>query len=1081
MSEETETRNAGENEMEEASAELPNTPSLSALGTVAVDSTTDTNRLSVPPPSSPGPVTLAFPSAAQPLRPSTPRRSKSPAAPLPPSSSSSGATIHCSTRQNSRPTIKATSDEELDENASDDSLRLMPVTSSAVKGEDSGGGGVKHRPPKSRRRRSPTTKDSEAGEEREEDASGHSRIRQKSSAPSSSSGDGANAEASSSNGTILDKDYDELDLLSSSQASRPTIKTKRKSKKRPDRRRTLDCVEIPAPSRRSSSSTRSTPRGPSLQPSTSRRTSPTTLSSSMNLLRASSEMEEAETETARKRRKKDHSFEPTSSSRHSSPRARSSSPLNSPQKPTLSALRLDTAEALPRDDPDEDLDARSGASSPLTSVAASSPTLSHHRSSTTPPVESLATKRRLSPSDTEDDKDDHDNPTGSDKESASSDTASPKKKARVRKTVSAKPKRETTSKAGKRTAGKGKKAVKEEEEKEAVPTEAEETSEEGKASVTSVEEGNGWGTRPKRKKSARQSMREANTEEDGGSSDESEDESEETDEDDSGSESVYNSSPARKPKSSAKSRAKPSPRVVAGKKGKKKEPGGKKLKSKGKGKAKEKTDDESAKPTRGPSSSPVKAAYRPTSSFLMELSQPSKSERESSQERAKGWDVREFDSYVWVHLDSNEEGRGGFWWIGKITNKLRSERPLTIELFVDPEGLILQHCPEKVVRVEEPSPDNLLKFRSPSSASKLRFNKATFRDSADSTSTTDGLEEAFGHVLQQALQLESSADSDDSDSSDALPDPSQLGKSSQLKKTSQKKREESSEGGEEEVGSDSDDDLLKERDEVSSFPFYCIAKERGGWWAASCVGYADGGNTNRAGKALTAAKRKFQIEYPTGDKSILPRSSLLFPRQKQFSTVKLQETVVEFPKQYLENATSFIKEICPEELNKTLNESYPPAQPRNDAFYAGGREREQLAKMSVFGELPSDFIEEFSETIASWLLPKSGDHPEGSHRYEALTKLERVRYIADVLLPVAIILNFVDDSGDADTTLEQQVRKAAKEAGKSDPSPEELEAAVFDLAYRQLSSQSATKAVQSMREGRKTAEAQKSLSQRSRR
>lgn len=59
---------------------------------------------------------------------------------------------------------------------------------------------------------------------------------------------------------------------------------------------------------------------------------------------------------------------------------------------------------------------------------------------------------------------------------------------------------------------------------------------------------------------------------------------------------------------------------------------------------------------------------RAKSSFLLELSQPSQSKPESAQERAKGWDVREFDDYVWVHVDEDQDGgKGGFWWIGRVS------------------------------------------------------------------------------------------------------------------------------------------------------------------------------------------------------------------------------------------------------------------------------------------------------------------------------------------------------------------------------------------------------------------------------
>ncbi|GAA5931641.1 uncharacterized protein JCM15063_001524 [Sporobolomyces koalae] len=487
----------------------------------------------------------------------------------------------------------------------------------------------------------------------------------------------------------------------------------------------------------------------------------------------------------------------------------------------------------------------------------------------------------------------------------------------------------------------------------------------------------------------------------------------------------------------------------------KKEP----AKTKGRGKGGKQTDSET-------SGTQPRSSLKAASSFLFELSQPSTANsRETPEERADGWDVRAFDDYVWIHVDEREQ-KGGFWWLGKITNKLRSQRPLLIELFLDPKRMILEHSEDQLVTIDNPSPENLLKFRS-QSITALRFTHETFLDPSSPTPSSPDIVAAFNSALEQALRLESSSEQDlGSDNSDMMADPAQLGLSPRSDSCSPKeKRRQTGIDCDEDVEAESDDGLLKEHDEMSgSFPFYCIAKDKGGWWAATCVGYAAQAKQSKKNPA-----KKYRVEYPNGQSAVLPRSSLLFSIQKQFLTVKLEETVVEFQPQYLENAIKFIKELCGQELQQILDETYLPAQPRNELFYAGGRKREELARTSVFGELPSEYLEAFSDTIQSWLLPTTGERPKGSLRYEALAPLDRIRYVADVLLPASILLNYIDDLSDSEENLLDRVRK---EQGKPDATAAELEVAVFELAYTLLSS------LESMREGRKAA--QRTASQRSR-
>ncbi|GAA5989159.1 hypothetical protein JCM5350_005106 [Sporobolomyces pararoseus] len=1104
-----ETRRTEETEMEEVAtssskSDLP-TPSLRINQQLnkAGGAPTDAERPSDLPRSSPGSESLALPPAAQPPRPSSPKpRSRSP--PPPSSESSSGETIMVTS---SRPRRRSAVKPEVDpnENASDDSLRLLPVSSSVsrpISGENSarplrtrdaspspsgsqgGGGGpaveTKHTLSTSRKSKlSPSPSDDIPKTDRKLSES-ITAVRGK-----------ATRERKSRTQQLVEKEQnpenseDDLDFLSSSQASTTSTTT---SKKRKDRRRSgVPYVDVPAPSRPPARATVKAANArkvaASMPPSTTSSLPPETIEQD----KVDEVMLEEE---VRKRRKKDHRFEEEAdeSSARTSPLP-FALPASSSQ--TASPPRLeDTSEAEQPSDLAminqilaENEDGESSApSSPLTSVPATSPPRSVVQPEPSPaPPATAASKRRLSPTppNTDERVEELGDLSSPPKPTATADQGSPKKKARVPKVsvksvnspaastsafVAAATSKRSKRGASSRATARGTKKVDEE-----VPKSVEtETDKEEELPSSEVEMGNGWGTRPKRRNATQKSLRETSSSEDGEDSGQEEEE-EETDSA-SASESLFRSSPAKKttkkPRATT-SRAKASPRPAPAKKGKKKESEVSESKSKskdngkGKPKARENAKLAAVEPGATASSSPSKSALRPTSSFLFDMSQPSTASRkETVEERARDWDVREFDDYVWVHVSKTEE-REGFWWIALIKNKLRSERPLSLELFLDENQVILKYCSSRVIDIAEPAPDNLLKFRSTFSPTSLRLTRDTFRDlDTSDTSEQDDLGNAFVNVLQQALERESSFGEDsDSNDSDSLPDPSQLAPSQRSKKGSQRRRDSSSEEEQdeevEEEKSESEEESMKEKDEVSSFPFYCLAKERNGWWAATCVGYSEG---TKPAKGRNGPKQKFKIEFPSGETSHLPRSSLLFSRQKQFSTVQIQETTVEFNPQYLSSAIAFIKKICPEELQLILNEQYSPAQSRNDQFFAGGREREQLAQTSVFGELPSSFIDEFSDTITAWLLPKKGIRPKGSPRYEALTDLERIRYIADVLLPAAIVLNYIDDLVDAEPNLEERARETFKEAGNSSPSQEELDSAMYELAYKALNCRSATKA-----------------------
>ncbi|GAA5878240.1 hypothetical protein JCM16303_002696 [Sporobolomyces ruberrimus] len=1082
----------------------PIAPSVSqADGTVPDEGLPTEEEEMVPArPASPEPEDLAVPPAAQPRRASTPRpRSKSPA--LPPSSTSSSTTITGlplpSRSQPSQPNPYQDEDED-----SDDPLQMMALDSSATRSTS----GAVSRPPKSRVESSPTRNYLSGGEHEEEarkglSKNGHSRERsqtptQMDDAHSSDHRDTASAssqgwsrQSATQQGDEETSD-DDMDLLGSSQV--PTIVTKRGGR----RRASFVCVEVPPASRASSGST---PGAPAIQPTSSARSPPPPPTAQPRPSRGLSEdLDDDVLEGVNKRRKTEH-MSHADEEKHRSPtpsRPSSPPPASSPRSPQ-STSQAQPELPNPELEPLSEVTSNAGLleedqppqSSPLSSVPASTPARHLLRPVPSPPTTS-ASKRQLSSPVPENDS------TQPDSLAAPSTATdeSPQKKARVPKVsmkqsnpapVQAPPKTSTA-----RRPGRPRKVAKE----FFMAPEAEKEGEE-EAPVPSpvMFSNNGRAVRATRIKAVKKNLREEPSDDD---EDEGSEEGEEEDSD-SASETVY-SSPAKKRRTAGTGKAKASPRVSATTKAKKSvaakpksKPEGKAKgnvkgngngKGKGKGKARALSDDEDANPE--PTSSPSKPSFRATSSFLHDLSQPvgsAAAQRESREERARNWDVREFDDFVWIHVEEND-GKGGFWWLGKITNKLRSERPLAIELYVDEKRLVLEHAPSPIVSVEEPSPDNLLQFRSRFAPSKLRFTKDTFCDPSAPPDSRNKLAGAFEDVLRRVLQLESSFGEDsDSEGSDALPDPSQLGASQRSKKSSQKKRELSSESEDlpkstKPTETDSEDDLLKEQDEVTSFPFYCLAKDKRGWWAATCVGYAEATIAAKGRNANNGPKRKFKIEYPSGESSVLARSSLLFSRQKQFSLVKLQETAVEYRPQYLPNAVDYIKnQLCPGDLQRTLDEKYPPGQSRNDLFYAGGQKRKSLASTSVFGELPSNFVEAFSDAVQGWLLPKEGTRPKGSPRYEALSELDRISYVADVLLPVAIILNYIDDVAQEKETLEMRARKAFEVDGNTDPSQDELDEAIYNLAYQELNTRSATKAIKSMREGRKTAQGQQKANQ----
>ena len=114
----------------------------------------------------------------------------------------------------------------------------------------------------------------------------------------------------------------------------------------------------------------------------------------------------------------------------------------------------------------------------------------------------------------------------------------------------------------------------------------------------------------------------------------------------------------------------------------------------------------------------------------------------------------------------------------------------------------------------------------------------------------------------------------------------------------------------------------------------------------------------------------------------------------------------------------------------------------------------------MFGELTDDIVEVFHNAISAWASGEGSDSgpPKGSARYAALTDSERVQYRTDVLLPIAIIENYVDDRG-----LFDEAEAALKQEGTATPSDDEIKSRAYAMAERDLDLGSVTKAGSSFR------------------
>ncbi|BGP14018.1 hypothetical protein JCM10213v2_001956 [Rhodosporidiobolus nylandii] len=482
---------------------------------------------------------------------------------------------------------------------------------------------------------------------------------------------------------------------------------------------------------------------------------------------------------------------------------------------------------------------------------------------------------------------------------------------------------------------------------------------------------------------------------------------------------------------------------------------GKAAKGKGKAKAKENGSSASSSPHKLPS-------LRPTSSLASQLLAPDAALPETPEQRAKGWSLNTLPTGkpVWAHVASDAEG-GGFWWPAEVHGNVW-DKPFTVKLYIDAGSTVLECSPE-LVSYPIPSAADVLTFRNPI---KLRFDRFSFQDGSSAAPSA----EAFASVLEQAIAKDAQAD-DDEDSDDGLPPPSSFGAGP----TKGKKRAEPESDTESEVEvaleTESEDELLKDEDEAAGieFPAVCIAKYRTGWWAAQVKGYQPPPKPSpskappKNGRKPAKPKGKFLVEYTDDSTGLVTRANLLLPRDKRFFTVSLGETKFDIPNDYDEQLREFSTVTAVPTYQSIINETYPPAQRLNDAFYAAGKARSELVHEAKYGELSDEHVDVMREGIEQWMKSggEDGGRPTGSKRFEALTDSERATYAADILLSTCAVLNYM-----VDQKLEQDAEKEIRKEGNLSPDKQEVELRAFKRAKHELDNRSVTKAVHAIRKSK---------------
>ncbi|GAA5872540.1 hypothetical protein JCM3774_006847 [Rhodotorula dairenensis] len=444
--------------------------------------------------------------------------------------------------------------------------------------------------------------------------------------------------------------------------------------------------------------------------------------------------------------------------------------------------------------------------------------------------------------------------------------------------------------------------------------------------------------------------------------------------------------------------------------------------------------------------------------------------RQTAEERQAGWNILYFPRYrpIWVHV--RKDGGDGFWWPGEIETPIY-ERPISVRLYLDAEGSIKSFS-DVHLTIAEPDSELLATFRNPS---RLRFDQRIFRDLEDAPADDTPTDEAFATVLAHALERDAGADDED-DEDDLLPAPfgPSGSKASPEKAPAAEDRDDVDPPEQRESGQFSGDeaDKLIEADDQDAdleYPFLCLAKAQRTWWAARCTAHVPGSPTKAAasqsshGKGAQKHTGKYMVEWTDGSTSTVARKDLLTAKQKEFFTVKMGQTGLDVSKAYIARLHTFVNHDMTPIYQQVIDEACPAAQGRNDDFYAGGQKRERLAKRSLYGEYTEELVEIFNNAIRAWASGEGSPTgpPQGSARYAALTDGERVQYRTDVLLPTAIIENYIDDRGFFD-----EAETQLKSEGAVAPPDDEIKVRAYALAEQDLDLRSVTKAVLAIRESR---------------
>ncbi|BGP46185.1 hypothetical protein JCM10450v2_002025 [Rhodotorula kratochvilovae] len=1023
-----------------------------------------------------------MPPAAQLRRPATPPRTSS--FETHPSSTSSQNTITAGTQAATlsppRSTFQLTQTELADD--SPDPLRIIPTPSAASSAAKSAAARSPSAEPSAdalqssptraihsrQRSKTPSSSHDATGENLDPSAASSS-ARRGSRAPSASLAT-AKVRALSALPEAGDSD-DELAIGGGAAPPRTAPKSRRSSGAT-----RFDCVEIPVPAHSSAGMMRTT------SGSSSRGAAARTSASPAPKRTAPKGKAEGDSDEGKKRGKRGQEFEivipvrSTSRSRQTS-RSPVGSPRSSPKPsgsgtgsgtvPSPPAQTPSTFPTQPHPHPLSQTHTAIPPSSPLTSL----PPSQAERTSPAPQTSPARAKRARRPA------------AGAAKEegstsepepepSSATETASPKKKQRPAPTVK---KAAVAARKPASVRGKGKAKAKEpepepsSEEEETLPPPSkgrvpakgrrksaakEEEEQDGESAMRAAAADANRGTR--RRQSLRATLKEASS-----SSEEADTSSEEENDDDESDGFVE-----KKPRASPKKRGRPAkakaPSSAAGTPRR-----GRATKSKT-AKGKEKARESSPL-----ASSPSKGSFLlPPGSFGSQLRANDRAAVETSEQRAKSWSLNALprDRPIWAHV--RKDGKDCFWWPAQL-DCAHWETPLRVKLYLDPESAILEYASETLT-FDSPDHDDLVTFRNPT---KLRFDKHTFRDATDAPTPPDAI---FDRVLETAIEKDAAIDEDDDE--DMLLPPSSLGTNGANKVSGKngngyakgKRRAASSE----EESSSSEEDKPKEADEDEgwlegggedagmSFPFYCLAQHKRTWWAARAARYEPPSPSKPGAKPPKFGK--FVIEWTDGSMGKVTRKNLLLPADSAFFTVKLGQTELDVPKSYVAKLRAFCSEALPAKFQKIIDEELPLAQDFNDAFFAGGSKRDRLAKKSAFGEMTVESLEEVQDAIDRWASGEmnGGERPTGSERYEALEHSERTQYRVDVLLSIAVVLNYIDDH-----ELAEKAEENLRARGSGLPSEDEVEEEAFKLARSDLELRSATKTVLAMRQSRQIVDA----------